>query len=82
MMKTLVRRLFQDGQPRSSTALMDELQLSLDVSPAEATMIIATAVAEGVLMTVRPPGAASGSEPVDDWLQPGPRFGAVSGAQT
>lgn len=77
MMKSLVRQFFSASAPRSTAALLEELQLALDLSPAEATLIIATLLADRVIERAGPPGGAP--EP-GEWLAPGPRFAALTSA--
>jgi hypothetical protein len=77
MMKPLVRQFFSASSPRSTKELLEELQLSLDLSPAEATMVIATLLADGVIERSAglQDGAAGG-----EWLAPGPCFAALTSA--
>jgi len=77
MMKPLVRQFFSASSPRSTKELLEELQLSLDLSPAEATMVIATLLADGVIECALRPG---GEEAQGAWLAPGPRFAALTSA--
>ena len=77
MMKPLVRQFFSASAPRSTQELLDELQLSLDLSPAEATMVIANLLADGVIERALRPG---GDDARGAWLAPGPRFAALSSA--
>jgi hypothetical protein len=76
-MKSLVRQFFSASAPRSGEALLEELQLALDLSPAEATLVIATLLADGVIERA---GAPAGALAPGDWLAPGPRFAALSSA--
>jgi len=77
MMKPLVRQFFRASAPRSTVALLDELQLALDLSPAEATMAIATLLADGVIERSRGP---EGGDAPGEWLSPGPHFAALTSA--
>jgi hypothetical protein len=77
MMKSLVRQFFSASAPRSIVELQEELQLSLDLSPAEATMVIATLLADRVIE--RSPGSGGVDAPAD-LLAPGPRFAALTSA--
>lgn len=76
-MKPLVRQFFSASAPRTTQELLDELQLSLDLSPAEATMVVATLLAEGVIERARGPG---GDAAPAAWLTPGPHFAALTSA--
>jgi hypothetical protein len=77
MMKPLVRQFFRASGPRPYQELQDELQHALDLSPAEATLVIATLLADGVIERSQRPG---GGQAPGEWLAQGPRFAVLSSA--
>ncbi len=75
-MKSLVRQCFSAPSPRCEGALLDELQPTLEHSPAEAALVIATVLADGVFERARQPGDGHPGA----WLAYGPPFAALASA--
>jgi hypothetical protein len=60
---------------------MEDLQLGLDLSPAESTLIIATLLADGVLARADPSGTSVADPASNGWLRQGPHFAEVCRAE-